>query len=348
MKKYIGKVELVSEDMNLLVDILNEKMLIYLTNQPLYKEKFGENIKRQNLLAFLKNDLYNISKYALNNFYKELHYKMAHIRRELEKSNKEYETILKLKKLRELRELFANVELDENELKAIPIFLKCMEIEHNKNIAFIIENEIYIRKRIKKEINLLNINQDNCFVDEFDPEIEEELNSFCKQVGVNDEEYKLESNMKELENKYVINDESILSIDDIDKKIQLDVFSGDSEVGYYKELSEEDFFKIIKDLGEHNSKIKEKFKNLLKLSNEWGAHTEDKLYEMWMVWTDEEVSVIDKVLKKSLYGEVIKKSDLDELEDMSENIMYRHLLSRIVLHLIYRRMSSQYLEEVLG
>ena len=244
--------------------------------------------------------------------------------------------------------MFADVKLNESELNAIPIVLKCMEIEYNKNIAFMIENEIYIRERIKKEINLLNINQDNCFVDEFDPEIEEELNRFCKQVGVNDEEYKLESNMKELENKYVINDESILSIDDIDKKIQLDVFSGDSEVGYYKELSEEDFFKIIKDLGEHNSKIKEKFKNLLKLSDEWGPHTEDKLYEMWMVWTDEEVSVIDKVLKKSLYDEVIKKSDIDELEYMSENIMYRHLLSRIVLHLIYRRMSSQYLEEVLG
>ena len=332
--RHIRQAGLVSEDMNLIVDILNKKIVNYLTNQPVYKDYFGANVGRSQLIIFLQKHLNSMPKNSLRKFYKELNNKILYIKLKLEESNKEYETILKSKKLRELRLLFANVELDENELNAIPIVLKCMGIEYNKNIAFMIENEIYIRSRIDKGI-----------------EIYEEKQKNIKSILKKDDNIVIDQLMKDidiLEETIKQKDETIRTLDKIAKDLHLNLNNQDNEIGYFKELSEQDFLEIIKDLGTHSSEIKVKFKKLIEEFEDNEAHTEDKLYELWMKWTDDEVTVIDRVLKKSMYDEVIKKSDINELEYISENIMHRHLLSRIVLHLIYRRMSSQYLEEVLA
>lgn len=329
--RHVRHTGLTSDDMNIVVDILSEKILKYLTNQYVYIENYGENIEREQVILFLQNKLESLPKNALKRFYKELNNKIANIKLKIENVNKEYETILKSKKLRELRELFANAELDKYELKAIPILLRCMDIEYNKNIAFMIENEIYIKDRIYNTI--------------------EKYEKTKKSILKKDDNLIIDQLMKDidiLEETIEQKDETIRVLDKKIQDLELGLKEIDFEIGYFKELTQTDFLDIITDLGEHNSKIKEKFKKLIEEFDNNEAHTEDKLYELWMKWTDDEVTVIDRVLKKSMYDEVIKKSDIDELEEMSENIMYRHLLSRIVLHLIYRRMSSQYLEEVLG
>lgn len=329
--RHVRHTGLTSDDMNIVVDILSEKILKYLTNQYVYIENYGENIEREQVILFLQNKLESLPKNALKRFYKELNNKIANIKLKIENVNKEYETILKSKKLRELRELFANAELDKYELKAIPILLRCMDIEYNKNIAFMIENEIYIKDRIYNTI--------------------EKYEKSKKSILKKDDNLIIDQLMKDidiLEETIEQKDETIRVLDKKIQDLELGLKEIDFEIGYFKELTQTDFLDIITDLGEHNSKIKEKFKKLIEEFDNNEAHTEDKLYELWMKWTDDEVTVIDRVLKKSMYDEVIKKSDIDELEDISENIMHRHLLSRIVLHLIYRRMSSQYLEEVLG
>jgi len=328
--KHVREAGLVSEDMNLVVDILSDKMLEYLTNQYLYKKIYGENIERERVILFLKNNLNRIPKVGLKRFYKELNNKIIDIKLKLENTNEDYENILRTKKLRELRELFNNAELNENELKAILLLLKCMNIEYNKNIAFMIENEIYIKSRIDSRV-------------EIDGKSKSTISKKNEKLTIDKlmrEIYRLEKIIKQ-------KDSTIMVLDQIAKQLDLSLNYRDSDIGYFKELTEVDFIDIIKDLGEHNSKIKEKFKKLIEEFDNNEPHTDDKLYELWMQWTDDEVTVIDRVLKKSMYDEIIKKSDIDELEDMSENIMHRHLLSRIVLHLIYRRMSSQCLEEVL-
>lgn len=329
--RHVRQAGLISEDMNLVVDILNKKIVNYLTNQSEYKYYFGANVERSKLIIFLQKYLNNIPKNSLRKFYKELNNKILYIKLKLEEANKDYENILRTKKLRELRALFADVELNESELNAIPIVLKCMDVEYNKNIAFMIENEIYIRKRIDNSLEIHEKSKqsilkkdDNLIIDQL-----------MKDIDI-------------LEETIEQKDETIRVLDKKIQDLELGPKEIDFEIGYFKELTQTDFLDIITDLGEHNSKIKEKFKKLIEEFDNNEAHTEDKLYELWMKWTDDEVTVIDRVLKKSMYDEVIKKSDIDELEDMSENIMHRHLLSRIVLHLIYRRMSSQCLEEVLG
>ena len=135
-------------------------------------------------------------------------------------------------------------------------------------------------------------------------------------------------------------------IDELEKIIKsLEYY--DPDIGYYSELTQIDYVNIIESLGKHSSQIKDKFKKLIQEFEENENQPEYKLYEMWMEWTDDEVTILDSILKKSMYEEVIKRSDIDDLEYISENIMNRYLLSRLLLHLIYRRMSSQYLEEVL-
>lgn len=328
--RHIRQAGLINDDMNLLVDIINKKMLKQLISQPIYKQYYGENTDRAQLISFLQYDLNKLPKGTAKRFYKEINDKILYIKLKLEEANSNYDEILKSKRLRELRELFATVELDGNEIKAIPILLKCMDIDYNNNIAFMIENELYTRKRINKEIEINEKNEkpilkkdDNIIIDQL-----------MKDIEI------LEETIKQ-------KDETIKVLDGIAQELELTSKTEDSSIGYFKELTEEDFGKILKDLGKHSSQIREKFKSMMTKFDEWGAHTEDKLYEMWMEWTDEEVSIIDRVLKKSLDGEIICRSDVNDLEDMSENIINRYLLSRIVLHLIYRRISSQCLEEVL-
>ena len=129
--------------------------------------------------------------------------------------------------------------------------------------------------------------------------------------------------------------------------LELELTQHDPEIGYYSELTQTDYVKIIENLGKHSSQIKDEFKQLIQKFEEDENKPEYKLYEMWMEWTDEEVTILDSVLKKSMYEEVIKRSDISDLEYISDNIMNRYLISRLLLHFIYRRMSSQCWEEVL-
>ena len=50
--RHVREAGLVSEDMNLVVDILSDEMLEYLTNQYLYKKIYGENIDRERVILF--------------------------------------------------------------------------------------------------------------------------------------------------------------------------------------------------------------------------------------------------------------------------------------------------------
>ena len=225
-----------------------------------------------------------------------------------------------------LDQLIEKAQLDISEMKAIPILLNCLDIEYTKSIAFTVDNELYIRSRIKNESNKKD---DKSTID---------INKINK----------LTLELKEAELNIKQKNERISALEQITKDLEFELTQYDPEIGYYSELTQTDYVKIIEDLGKHSNKIKEKFKQLIQKFEEDENEPEYKLYEMWMEWTDEEVTILDSVLKKSMYEEVIKKTDLNDLEYISENIMNRYLLSRLLLHLIYRRMSSQCWEEVLG
>lgn len=325
--KHIRQIGLTSDDMNIIVDLVCHENIIKVIGQTNIANEYKGNINRAKMLYFLNNDIHSInSKAALKKIYREINEKIVNIQLQFEIIDLGYEEKLKSKKLRELRELFSRLNLTNNELRAIPILLKCMDIEYNNNIAFMLENELYIRSRIEKET--LSIDKNN-----------EEDSRLIK---------KLQKDIKDLENKIKIKNNTILTLDEINKELKLELEFEDKDIGYFEELTTEDYTKIIKDLGDHNTKVREQFKGLLKEFEADGSHTVDQLYELWMKWTDDEVTVIDNVLKKSIYHEKIKRSDINELEDISENIMNRHLLSRILLHFIYRRMASQCFEEVMG
>lgn len=330
--KHVRNADLSREDMNLVVDIVSEEAITRLMRESSYSMQYKFSIIKAEKIDFLKHKMWSVKdKKIVKAFYKELNEKVVYIQSKLKKSNDNYKEILINSKLRELRGLFESVELEIEELKAIPILLKCMGIDYSKNLSFMLENEVYIRERLKKELdqykqdNKDNIsNNDNLVID------------------------MLRSDVKELENKIAQKNKTILMLDNITKQLQLELDEGNREIGYFREITEEDLSLIIKDVFDHSHKMKEKFKNIVKEFEENGQHAQDSLYEMWMNWTDEEVTIIDRVLKKSMYDEVVTRDDVNDLEKLSENIMHRHLLSRLVLHLIYRRMSSQCFEEVLG
>ncbi len=326
--KHVRVAGLVKEDMRMVVDIVPKSIITNMIKKSEYIREYKINPDRDELIHFLQNGINTvIIKGPVKKFYRTLNDKVLHMQLKLREVDENYEEILKSKKLRDLRSFFAKIELEPNEIKAIPILLKCMEIEQNNNIIFMIENEIYIRRRIEEKI-------DN-----------------SKQIKNNEENNivinKLLEEIKTLEERIRMKNNTILTLDNINKELQLELDSQDTEIGYFEELTSEDYTKILKDLGEHSSQIKKTFKNLVQEFEESGSNSNDKLYEMWMKWTDDEVTVMDRVLKKSIYEEKILRSDINDLEDMSENIMSRHLLLRLVLHLIYRRMSSQCFEEAM-
>ena len=324
--RHIRHTGLRKEDMKRVVDLLGVAYISEIINQSQLATKYPKDIREENVLYFLKNHLDNtLNKTTLKKFYKKLNDKLVQMNLKLQDENTDYKSILSGKNLIELRGLFEKAQLDISEMKAIPILLNCLDIEYTKSIAFTVDNELYIRSRIKNESNKKD---DKSTID---------INKINK----------LTLELKEAELNIKQKNERISALEQITKDLEFELTQYDPEIGYYSELTQTDYVKIIEDLGKHSNKIKEKFKQLIQKFEEDENEPEYKLYEMWMEWTDEEVTILDSVLKKSMYEEVIKRSDIDDLEYISENIMNRYLLSRLLLHLIYRRMSSQYLEEVL-
>lgn len=325
--RHIRHTGLRKEDMKRVVDLLGVAYISEIINQSQLATKYPKDIREENVLYFLKNHLDNtLNKTTLKKFYKKLNDKLVQMNLKLQDENTDYKSILSGKNLIELRGLFEKAQLDISEMKAIPILLNCLDIEYTKSIAFTVDNELYIRSRIKNESNKKD---DKSTID---------INKINK----------LTLELKEAELNIKQKNERISALEQITKDLEFELTQYDPEIGYYSELTQTDYVKIIEDLGKHSNKIKEKFKQLIQKFEEDENEPEYKLYEMWMEWTDEEVTILDSVLKKSMYEEVIKKTDLNDLEYISENIMNRYLLSRLLLHLIYRRMSSQCWEEVLG
>lgn len=323
--KHVRQIELTKEDMNIVLDLLGISFISTIIKESEYAGIYNDEIKTDKALYFLKNYLHTITrKNVLKKFYKKLNNSILDIDYKLRLVDENYEEILGSKKLIGLRVLFENANLNLSEMRAMPILLKCLGLEYTKSIVFAIDNELYIRKRMdkvsKKEV--------------------EKSTEYINKIN------KLMLELKEAKLKLIKKDERIASLEQITKDLELELTQYDPEIGYYSELTETDYAKIIKDLGKHSSEIKDKFKQLIQKFEEDENKMEYKLYEIWMEWTDEEVTILDDILKKSMYAEVIKRSDLNDLEYISENIMNRYLLSRLLLHFIYRRMSSQCWEEV--
>lgn len=325
--EHIKEVELDKNDMKIVLNFLGVAYINEIIKQSEYVNEYPKEVKEENALYFLKNHLDIITKKGVRKkFYKKLNDKIVKIDLKLLEADIHYDIILAGKNLIDLRSLFEKAKLDINEMKAIPILLKCLNIEYTKSIAFAVENELYIRSRMKNEVN------------KKDAESKDYINKINR----------LTLELKEYELNIKNKSERISVLEQITKDLEFELTQYDPEIGYYSELTQTDYVKIIEDLGKHSNKIKEKFKQLIQKFEEDENEPEYKLYEMWMEWTDEEVTILDSVLKKSMYEEVIKRTDLNDLEYISENIMNRYLLSRLLLHLIYRRMSSQCWEEVLG
>ncbi|WP_042273441.1 hypothetical protein [[Clostridium] dakarense] len=332
--KHIKSIKLEPNDMNIIVGILDSMIIQHMIAASSNAYYYKDNVSEPRLVYFLQHDIETVkSRAVMEKFYDELNKKMKYINSKLKAVKLNYETVLREKKLRELRILFAKVNLTENELKSIPILLKCLDIECSNNIMFMIENELYIRNRVSNETKL-GVKYEN-------------PNRFLNERRLTEQNEKLNDKVKELEENIKIKEEEITTLENRNKELKLELDFDYKQIGYYNELSKEDFGQVIKDLCEHSNKVKDKFKQLIEEFENREEHSDDKLYEMWMQWTEDEVTVIDRVLKKSIYGEKICIGDVNELEDMSENIMNRHLLSRLVLHFIYRRMSSQCIEEIL-
>lgn len=325
--EHIKEVELDKNDMKIVLNFLGVAYINEIIKQSEYVNEYPKEIKEEDALYFLKNHLDIITKKGVRKkFYKKLNDKIVKIDLKLLEANIHYDIILAGKNLIDLRSLFEKAQLDISEMKAIPILLKCLNIEYTKSIAFAVENELYIRSRIKNEVNKKDAESTD-YINKIN-----RLTLELKEYGLN------------IKNK----SERIAALEQIIKDLEFELTQYNPDIGYYSELTQTDYVKIIEDLGKHSSKIKEKFKQLIQKFEEDENEPEYKLYEMWMEWTDEEVTILDSVLKKSMYEEVIKRTDLNDLEYISENIMNRYLLSRLLLHFIYRRMSSQCWEEVLG
>lgn len=314
-------------DMRMVVDLVGLDLIKDIIKGSVYEKKYLGSLDRENAIYFLQEELSKIiGRNATRKFYRDLNKRIININLKLKEANINYEEILKGKKLRELRGLFEKAKLDYYEMRAIPILLKCLDIEYTNSISFTIENELYIRSRIKNEID------------------REEYKYTQYMNEINKLTLELDDSKLNIKKK----DKRIAELEQITRNLELELTQYDPEIGYYSELTQIDYVKIIEDLGKYSSEIKDKFKQLIQKFEESENKPEYKLYEIWMEWTDDEVTILDSVLKKSMYEEVIKRSDINDLEYISENIMNRYLLSRLLLHLIYRRMSSQYLEEVLG
>lgn len=323
--KHVRHAGLVRDDMKIAVDLVGIDLIEEIIKQSGYERKYSGEFNKIKAIEFLQTDFYDITeKSPLKKFYKMLKIRVIQIDVKLQNADEDYIDILGGKKLKQLRRLFEKAKLTDSQMRAIPILLKCHDIEYTNSIAFTIENELYIRSRIKAQTDQISDNSS------------EYINKINKLI--------LE--LKESEVKLQKKSERIAALEKIARDLELELTQYDPEVGYYSELTQTDYVKVIEDLGKHSIKIKDKFKQLIQKFEENENKPEYKLYEIWMEWTDDEVTILDSVLKKSMYGEVIKRSDIDDLENISENIMNRYLLSRLLLHLIYRRMSSQYWEEV--
>ncbi len=323
--KHVRHAGLVRDDMKMAVDLVGIDLIKEIIKQSGYERKYSGELNKIRAIEFLQTDFYDITeKSPLKKFYKTLKIRIEQIDIKLNNTNPDYLTILGGKRLKQLRELFEKAKLTDNQMKAIPILLKCHDIEYTKSIAFTIENELYIRSRIRAQTDQISDNS----------------SEYINKIN------KLTLELKESEVKLKIRSERIAALEKITRDLELELTQCDPEVGYYSELTQTDYVKVIEDLGKHSIKIKDKFKQLIQKFEENENKPEYKLYEIWMEWTDDEVTILDSVLKKSMYEEVIKRSDIYDLENISENIMNRYLLSRLLLHLIYRRMSSHYWEEV--
>lgn len=323
--KHVRHAGLVRDDMKIAVDLVGIDLIEEIIKQSGYERKYSGEFNKIKAIEFLQTDFYDITeKSPLKKFYKMLKIRVIQIDVKLQNADEDYIDILGGKKLRQLRRLFEKAKLTDSQMRAIPILLKCHDIEYTNSIAFTIENELYIRSRIKAQTDQISDNS----------------SEYINKIN------KLTLELKESEVKLQKRSERIAALEKIARDLELELTQYDPEVGYYSELTQTDYVKVIEDLGKHSIKIKDKFKQLIQKFEENENKPEYKLYEIWMEWTDDEVTILDSVLKKSMYGEVIKRSDIDDLENISENIMNRYLLSRLLLHLIYRRMSSQYWEEV--
>lgn len=323
--KHVRHAGLVRDDMKIAVDLVGIDLIEEIIKQSGYERKYLGEFNKIKAIEFLQTDFYDITeKSPLKKFYKMLKIRVIQIDVKLQNADEDYIDILGGKKLRQLRRLFEKAKLTDSQMRAIPILLKCHDIEYTNSIAFTIENELYIRSRIKAQTDQISDNS----------------SEYINKIN------KLTLELKESEVKLQKRSERIAALEKIARDLELELTQYDPEVGYYSELTQTDYVKVIEDLGKHSIKIKDKFKQLIQKFEENENKPEYKLYEIWMEWTDDEVTILDSVLKKSMYGEVIKRSDIYDLENISENIMNRYLLSRLLLHLIYRRMSSQYWEEV--
>ena len=146
--KHVRQIELDKEDMKIVLGLVKGPFINEIINQSEYADKYPKEIKEENALYFLRNHLHTITKKSvLKKFYKKLNNKIVDIDFKLLDTEMDYNTILSSKNLIKLRELFEKAQLDISEMKAIPILLKCLNIEYTKSIAFTIENELYIRSR---------------------------------------------------------------------------------------------------------------------------------------------------------------------------------------------------------
>lgn len=248
--------------------------------------------------------------------------------------------------------------MTNNELWLIPLIFTGLRI--NKNIALIIDNEIYFRNRLTKndkenEIKVLSdkvVNlQDNINIKVKEPEnkvkyLEHENKNLSKtKICYELDKDKLSEKIRNLEDKLIENTIEIERLEELNDYLKVEL--GEIMKHDYSEVIRNlDYNLIIKEILNNSSEIKSKFKELLNSIGDDEGKTIDGIYELWMQWSDDEVTIMDIVLKKIIYEEGIDNADIDELDKLLQNIYHRYLLSRLLLHLMHKLMSSKYWEEV--
>lgn len=131
-----------------------------------------------------------------------------------------------------------------------------------------------------------------------------------------------------------------MKLRDIELNKKIDAYQDLNEI--FKNI---DYEEVIEELSNRNKEIKSKFKTFID-SIEINHSDNNNIYDNWMKWIEKEEDVMDEVIKKIIYDESIDKENIFSLEEISDNLYQRYLLSHLLLHLMHKLMSSKHWSQV--
>lgn len=133
--KNIRNVKLTPQDMIAIVGIVDTMLIRKMLATSTKAYEYKDDVSEPRLLHFLQNDFDTVTgKAPVKKFYDDVNSKLQYINSKFKLVKLDHLEVLRGKKLLELRTLFAKVNLTSKELKAIPLLMKCLDIECNNNI----------------------------------------------------------------------------------------------------------------------------------------------------------------------------------------------------------------------